>query len=50
MSFRSIPADAVASFVASTSRSLTLLSQRSPNDVQPMPTIATRSRIPLLAI
>src|SRR5215470_2745602 len=50
MSLTSIPADAVASLAASTSRSLTPLSQCSANGVQPMPTIATRSRIPLLAI
>ena len=50
MSFRSMPADVVASVVASTRRSLVLLSHRSPNGVQPIPTIATRSRIPLLAI
>src|SRR5258705_9101590 len=43
-------AEATASVAASTSRSPTLLSQRSPNCVQPIPTIATRSRIPLLAM
>src|SRR5256884_1340509 len=50
MSLTSMPADAVASLAASTRRSLTPLSQCSPKGVQPMPTIATRSRIPLLAI
>src|SRR3954470_21386851 len=37
------------SSVASTSRSSVDRSQCSPNGVQPMPTIATLSRIPLLA-
>jgi len=45
-----MPADFSASWEDSTSRSPTLLSQRSPKLVQPMPTIATRSRIPLLAM
>src|SRR5258705_10536622 len=43
-------AELSASWEDSTRRSLTLLSQRSPKVVQPMPTIATRSRIPLLAM
>src|SRR5579859_3746995 len=43
-------ADAKASIEASSSRSSALLSQRSPNSVQPIPTIATRSRMPLDAI
>src|SRR5262245_33655327 len=42
------PAEASASCEASSARSPTPLSQCSPNWVQPMPTIATRSRIPLL--
>src|SRR5215470_12095902 len=45
-----MPAEPSASLAASIRRSLAPLSQRSPNGVQPMPTIATRSRIPLLAI
>ena len=43
-------AELSASCDESTRRSLTLLSHRSPKAVQPMPTIATRSRIPLLAM
>src|SRR3989442_527878 len=39
-----------AARVPSTSRSLAPLSQCSPNGVQPIPTIATRSRMPLLAM
>src|SRR5216117_988004 len=46
----SMCAEATASVAASTNKSPTLLSHRSPNCVQPMPTIATRSRMPLLAI
>src|SRR2546422_2738040 len=46
----SMPAEVSASPVASTSRSLAPLSQCSPNGVQPIPTIATRSRMPLLAM
>src|SRR5205823_5202571 len=45
-----MPADRYASVAASTSRSSGPLSQCSPNGVQPMPTIATRSLMPLLAI
>src|SRR4051812_34034362 len=37
-------------WAASTSRSSALLPQCSPNGVQPIPTTATRSRMPLLAI
>src|SRR5262245_20259783 len=43
-------AELKASVAASMSMSPTLLSQCSPNAVQPMPTMATRSRIPLLAM
>src|SRR5581483_5868418 len=46
----STPAERYASPAASTSRSSGPLSQCSPNGVQPMPTIATRSLIPLLAM
>src|SRR5262245_61921074 len=45
-----MPADLRAADDDSTSMSSMLLSQCSPNDVQPMPTIATRSRMPLLAM
>src|SRR5919109_1530023 len=45
-----MPAEAYASVAASTRRSSGPLSQCSPKGVQPMPTIATRSLIPLLAI
>src|SRR5262245_57972773 len=45
-----MPADAYASYAASTRRSSEPLSQCSPNFVQPMPTIATRSLMPLLAM
>src|SRR3954469_13968156 len=44
------PADANASFDASMRRSSAPLSQCSPNGVHPMPTIATRSRMPLDAM
>src|SRR5438105_14006080 len=44
------PAEPSASFVESTSSSSTPLSQCSPKGVQPMPTIATRSRIPCEAM
>ena len=50
MSFSATPADAIVSVAASVSRSSTPLSQRSPNGVHPIPTIATRSRMPLLLI
>src|ERR1700736_1018824 len=43
-------ADPRASVAASISRSSALLSHRSPNSVHPIPTIATRSRIPLDAM
>ena len=43
-------AELSAAWDDSTRRSLTLLSQCSPKGVQPMPTIATRSRMPLLAM
>src|SRR5437763_10307978 len=46
----STPAEAKASLDASTMRSSAPLSKRSPNWVHPMPTMATRSLIPLLAI
>src|SRR5437763_15316412 len=46
----STPAEAKASLDASTIRSSAPLSKRSPNWVHPMPTMATRSLIPLLAI
>src|SRR5688500_18126786 len=45
-----IPADLSAADDESTSMSSMLLSQCSPNDVQPIPTMATRSRMPLLAM
>src|SRR2546426_4072170 len=45
-----MPADRYVSVAASTRRSSGPLSQCSPNGVQPMPTIATRSLIPLLAM
>src|SRR5947207_14969968 len=45
-----MPADRYASVAASTRRSSGPLSQCSPKGVQPMPTIATRSLIPLLAM
>src|SRR5687768_18117974 len=45
-----MPAEAYASYAASTSRSSGPLSQCSPKGVHPMPTIATRSLMPLLAI
>src|SRR5262249_29874616 len=45
----SMPADWYASLAASTSRSSAPLSQCSPKGVQPMPTIATRSLMPLLS-
>src|SRR5438128_6974354 len=44
------PAELRASVVESTRSSSVPLSQCSPNGVQPIPTIATRSRIPLDAI
>src|ERR1700734_825532 len=50
MSFMSTPADATHSTAASVNRSSALLSHSSPKGVHPMPTIATRSRIPLLAM
>src|ERR1051326_355161 len=40
------PADANASVVESMTRSSVLLSQCSPNGVHPIPTMATRSRMP----
>ena len=48
MSSSVTPADSIVSFAASVSRSSTPLSQRSPNGVQPIPTMATWSRMPLL--
>src|SRR6185369_4296506 len=45
-----MPADAYASYAASISRSSAPLSQCSPNFVQPMPMMATRSLMPLLAM
>src|SRR5262249_17424311 len=45
-----MPADWYASLAASTSRSSAPLSQCSPKGVQPMPTMATRSLMPLLAM
>ena len=50
MSWIDMPADGAASVAASVRRSSTPLSQSSPNRVQPMPMMATWSRIPLLAI
>src|SRR2546423_4402216 len=50
MVFLSTPAEANASLEASTMRSSAPLSKRSPNWVHPMPTMATRSLMPLLAI
>ena len=49
-SARGIPELVQASVTASTRRSSAPLSQCSPKGVQPIPTMATRSRIPLLAI
>src|ERR1035437_3485460 len=49
-SSREMPAESTHSTVASVRRSSTLLSHSSPKGVQPIPTIATRSRIPLLAM
>src|SRR6185437_17049501 len=48
MSWIDIPADAAASVAASVSRSSTPLSHSSPKRVQPIPMIATWSRMPLL--
>ena len=48
MSWIDIPADAAASVAASVNRSSTPLSHSSPNLVQPMPMMATWSRMPLL--
>src|SRR5215467_5713373 len=45
-----MPADWYASRAASTSRSSAPLSHCSPKGVQPMPTMATRSLMPLLAM
>src|SRR5438477_9531694 len=45
-----MPAERYASLAASTSRSSGPLFQCSPKGVQPMPTIATRSLMPLLAM
>src|SRR6516165_3735169 len=50
MSWIDMPADAAASVAASVSRSSTPLSHSSPKRVQPMPMMATWSRMPLLAI
>src|SRR2546423_11391978 len=50
MVFLSTPAEANASLEASTMRSSAPLSKRSPNWVHPIPTMATRSLMPLLAI
>src|SRR5712692_2822455 len=50
MSSRLTWADPKASVAASTKRSSALLSHRSPNGVQPIPTIVTWSRIPLDAM
>ena len=47
---RSMLADRQASRAASTSNSFAPRSQCSPKRVQPIPTMATRSRIPLLAM
>src|SRR4051794_12492017 len=44
---RSIPASATASVKASTIKSSEPMSQRSPNAVQPIPAMTTRSRIPV---
>src|SRR4051812_44592331 len=49
-SARGMPEVVQASVTASTRRSSGPLSQCSPKGVQPIPTMATRSRIPLLAI
>ncbi len=50
MSWIDIPADEAASVAASVRRSSTPLSHSSPKRVQPMPMMATWSRMPLLAI
>ena len=50
MSWMGIPAEADASTAASVRRSSIPLSHNSPNLVQPIPMMATRSRIPLLAM
>ena len=50
MSWMGIPAEAAASAAASVRRSSMPLSHSSPNFVQPMPMMATRSRMPLLAM
>src|SRR6266480_2389618 len=44
------PAESKAAVAESTSRSSAPLSQCSPNGVHPMPTMATRSRMPLDAV
>src|SRR6185312_17073126 len=50
MSWMGMPAEAEASTAASVKRSSMPLSHSSPNLVQPMPMMATRSRMPELAM
>ena len=50
MASMATPAEPTHSTAASVSRSLIPLSQSSPKGVHPMPTMATRSRIPVLVM